>query len=106
MSDPVQDAYEHVTVELPNGRTLQAKTLPYQKGIVYLRKLVGFADGKTPSEDMLKVLEEFPPLVGIDVKELEGLTLGEMYDLVMRFLFLRRTTKGNGKNHDPVPPTG
>jgi len=106
MSDSVQDAYEHVTVELPDGRTLQAKTLPYQKGIVYLRRLVGFADGKVPSEEMLAVLEEFPPLVGIDTKELEGLTLGEMYDLVMRFLFLRRTVKPNGTSPSNGPTTG
>jgi len=102
------EAYHYVEVVLPTGRTIRAKPLPWKHGLRWLGILTDYEVGKlTLEQSVVPVLEEFPTVLGItgdDLQELEALSLGEIYSLVKRFLFLRRTPPTRA-TPPLVPPT-
>ena len=104
MPDLGTEAYFFVDVTLPTGRTIRAKPLPWRHGLRWLGMLTDYETGKqTLEQSLIPVLEEFPAVLGIegdDLQELEGLTLGEIYVLVKRFLSLQRT---KGRSPSPAP---
>lgn len=107
MPDLGTEAYHYVEVVLPTGRTIRAKPLPYKHGLRWLGILTDYEQGKVDLEQsVIPMLEEFPTVLGIDgadLQELESLTLGEIYVLVKRFLFLQRTPVEARPTRPPAP---
>ena len=81
------DAYDGVQIVLPNGREVSFTCLTVAEGARFWRLLMQAEAGDPAAQ--LEILETFPGAIGMDA-DAERLTPAEVYEVLRRFLSLRR----------------
>lgn len=103
-----RDAYVAVTLELPNGKTIQGRPIPWRTGMRLQAALNVFAmSGEQKDFDAL--WSDFVTATGITEEQLATLdpqlSLLELLDLIRRFTYLLRPGRTAVQVPAATPPT-
>lgn len=88
--DPAFEAYNGLCLAMPNGRTVTGRIIPFPTGLELL-ELLQIYQVTAIKKDFTKLWTQFLDATDIAPDQFDGLQIGELCDVIARFLSHRRT---------------
>jgi len=101
-----RDAWFEVELDLPNGKTVKGRSIPFRTGLALKQKIYKFADTMEQADfdDLWKTFEEATGVTEAECRRLcPDMTLLEVTDLVSRFIYVLRPGRTAAQKRSGTP---